>query len=56
MKKSEEFKRFDDAMTLLLKVPHSELKAKLEAEKTVKAKERKPKKASASRDKSDRGI
>ena len=54
MKKSEEFKRFDDAMTVLLKVPHGELKAKLDAEKTAKTKKRKPKKASASRESGDR--
>ena len=40
-KTSEEFERFDALMTALVKVPHAELKAKLDAEK--KAKKRKPK-------------
>jgi hypothetical protein len=46
MKKKNEFKQFDDAMTKLLAVPHNELKAKLDAEKA--AKKRKPKRTSAS--------
>jgi hypothetical protein len=47
MKKvSSEFDKFDDTMRELLKVPHSEIKAKLDAEK--KAKKRKAKKPSAS--------
>jgi hypothetical protein len=46
MKKNNEFENFDRTMHELLKVPHSEIKAKLDAEK--KAKGRKPKKASAS--------
>jgi len=44
--KSSEFDKFDRTMQNLLKVPHSEIKAKLDAEK--KAKKRKPKKTSAS--------
>jgi hypothetical protein len=48
MKKNDDFKRFDALVGELLKVPHSEIKAKLEAEK--KEKKRKPK-APASRDK-----
>lgn len=43
MKNNSEFKKFDDAMTKLLQVPHSEIKAKLEQEKAEKAKN--PKKA-----------
>jgi hypothetical protein len=42
MKKKSEYKAFDDTMTALLKVPHAEIKAKMEAEKTAK-KKRKPK-------------
>jgi hypothetical protein len=45
MKKTEEFKKFDDAMGKLLSVPHSEIKRKLDAEKAEKRK-RKAKKAS----------
>ena len=43
--KNSEFEKFDKTMEQLLRVPHSEIKAKLEAEKA--AKKRKPK-ASAS--------
>ena len=35
---NEEFNRFDRLMGKLLKVPHSEIKAKLEAEKAEKEK------------------
>lgn len=42
-----EYATFTNLMDKLLKVPHRELKAKLDAEK--KAKKRKPKQASASR-------
>lgn len=45
MKRSTEFEKFDQTMRDLMKTPHSEIKAKLDAEK--KAKKRKPKKASA---------
>jgi hypothetical protein len=45
-KKKNEFKEFDDTMGKLLKVPHSEIKAKLDAEKA--AKKRKTKRSSAS--------
>jgi len=47
-----EFENFDRTMRQLMKVPHSKIKAKLEAEKT--AKKRKPKRTSASRDSNDR--
>ncbi len=33
---SKEFKNFDNMMRELLKVPHSEIKAKLDAEKQAK--------------------
>jgi hypothetical protein len=46
MKKQSEFDVFNNTMRGLMKVPHSDIKAKLDAEK--KAKKRKPKKASAS--------
>jgi hypothetical protein len=41
-----EFTRFDALMKRLVQVPHSDIKAKLDAEKA--AKKRKPKRASAS--------
>jgi hypothetical protein len=45
-KKSTEFRKFDAMMTELLAVPHSQLKAKLDAEKaekdTTKRKAKKP--------------
>jgi hypothetical protein len=48
MKKQEnEFRNFDDTMTQLLKVPHSEIKEKLDAEKQGK-----PKKSAAKKQKS----
>lgn len=53
-KTSDEYRKFDNTMEQLLKVPHSEIKAKLDAEKAAKTKKRKPKKTSASRDSSDR--
>lgn len=46
MKEQSEFQKFDRTMKELMTIPHSEIKAKLEAEK--KAKKRKPKKISAS--------
>jgi hypothetical protein len=44
---TKEFKNFDNTMRELLKVPHSEIKAKLDAEKKAK-KRKKSKKSSAS--------
>ena len=44
MKRSREFERFDDAMDQLLKVPHSEIKKKLDAEKQEKRKRKAAKK------------
>ncbi len=35
-KKTSEFDKFDRAMRELIKVPHSEIKAKLDAEKKAK--------------------
>ena len=43
MKKKSEYKSFDSMIRKLLSVPHSEIKAKLDAEKA--AKKRKPKTA-----------
>lgn len=40
---NKEFENFDRTMTDLLKVSHSEIKAKLEAEKAEKQTKRKPK-------------
>jgi hypothetical protein len=45
-KKESEFQKFDRTMRELIKVPHDEIKAKLDAEKT--ARKRKAKKPSAS--------
>lgn len=50
---SGEFDRFTEFMRRLVAVPHSEIKAALDAEK--QAKMRKPKRASASRAASDKG-
>jgi hypothetical protein len=36
VKNSEEYEKFDRTMRELIKVPHSEIKAKLDAEKTAK--------------------
>lgn len=36
-KRNEEFQNFDATMRELMKVPHSEIKAKLDAEKSAKA-------------------
>ena len=55
VKKTSEFEKFDKTMDALLRVPHSEIKAKLEAEKAAKQKKRKSK-TSASRDKSGEGT
>lgn len=51
-KKQSEYDKFNQTMERLLTVPHSAIKAKLEAEKA--AKKRKAKTPSASRDSSDR--
>jgi hypothetical protein len=48
-KTSKEYDRFADFMGKLIKVPHSEIKAKLDAEKRAK-KRKKAKKSSASRE------
>jgi hypothetical protein len=45
-----QFENFDRTMRRLIQVPHSDIKAKLDAEKA--AKKRKPKRVSASRDSS----
>jgi hypothetical protein len=46
--KSNEFARFDSTMRKLISVPHSDIKAKLDAEKKSRRKKRKAKKYSAS--------
>jgi hypothetical protein len=38
MKRNSEFENFDHTMRELMRVPHSEIKAALDAEKTEKAK------------------
>ena len=52
--RNQQFDKFDRAMHELIKVPHSDIKAKLDAERSAKAKKREAKKSSASRDSSDR--
>jgi hypothetical protein len=49
MKKKSEYDNFDRTATALLKVTHSEIKAKLDAEKQAK-KRKKSRKSSASRE------
>jgi hypothetical protein len=49
MKKRSEYDNFDRTVGELLKVPHSEIKAKLDEEKRAK-KRKKSKKSSASRE------
>ena len=44
MRKTKEFEKFDDAMGQLLKVSHSEIKKKLDAEKQEKRKRKAAKK------------
>jgi hypothetical protein len=48
MRAKSEYDRFESLVSELLKVPHGEIKAKLEAEKKAK-KRKKSKKSSASR-------
>ncbi len=52
--RNQQFDNFDRAMRELIKVPHSDIKAKLDAERSAKTKKREAKKPSASRDSSDR--
>lgn len=46
-KSNKEYEKFDRTMRELMKVPHSEIKAKLEAEKKVKSQRKHPKKVKA---------
>lgn len=46
--KSSEYEKFDQTMRKLISVPHTELKAKLDAEKREKQKRKAKKKPSAS--------
>jgi hypothetical protein len=41
MRKKSEYEKFDEAVRELLKVPHSEIKAKLEQEKIAKQRKKK---------------
>jgi hypothetical protein len=52
MKKASEYDRFERMTNQIFKVPHSEIKQKLEAEKAAK-KRKKPKISSASREAND---
>ena len=47
---AEALKKFTDLLDQLIKVPHSELKQKLDEEKIAKKKRKKSKKSSASRE------
>ena len=49
MKNKTEYDNFTNLVDRILKVPHSEIKAKLDAEKAAK-KQKKPKTSSASRE------
>ena len=49
MQKQNQFQEFNNLLSRLLETPHSEIKAKLEAEKEAK-KRKKAKKSSASRE------
>jgi hypothetical protein len=49
MKNSPEYDNFDRTMRDLMKIPHAEIEAKLDAEKAAK-KRKKPKVSSASRE------
>jgi hypothetical protein len=53
VKKTDNFKHFSDVVDGVLKVSHSEIKAKLDAEKQAK-KRKKSKKSSAFREANDR--
>jgi hypothetical protein len=48
MTKETEYQRFDRTMRTLISVPHSEIQAKLDAERIAKTEKRKAKKPSAS--------
>lgn len=50
MTQNTEFDNFDSTMRELIKVPHSEIKAKLDAEKKAKKRKRSKKSSSASRE------
>lgn len=47
--KNSEFENFDRTMQGLIKIPHSEIKAKLDAEKAAKNKKRKLKTSASGR-------
>jgi hypothetical protein len=50
MKTESEFERFENLVKQILKVPHSEIKAKLDAEKRAKKRKKARKSSSASRE------
>lgn len=49
MKQAKEFENFDRTMGQLLKIKHSDIKAKLDAEKAAKKKKRKAKPSASDR-------
>jgi hypothetical protein len=53
MTKTDEYQNFDRTMRQLMKVPHSEIKAKLDEEKAAK-KRKKVRRSSASREENGR--
>ena len=54
MKSSDEFQNFDRTMRDLMSVPHSEIKAALDAEKAAKKKKRKTRKEPSASGRADR--
>lgn len=54
MRESSEFSNFDRTMRELIKVPHSEIKAALDAEKAAKEKKRKARKKPSASGRADR--
>jgi hypothetical protein len=55
MKKNSEFERFDRTMHELIKVPHSEIKAALDAEKEEKQRTKRKAKQPSASDRAENG-
>jgi hypothetical protein len=53
-KENDEFENFDRTMRELIKVPHSEIKAKLDAEKREKQKRKVRKSSASTRERDDK--
>ena len=54
MNKTTEYENFDNAMRQLLKVPHAEIKAKLDKEKAAKKRKKSRKSSASDREANDR--